>query len=289
VLVRVHLVVAALLAAGMGAAPAGAQAPVCGNRIIEPPETCDDGNTVSGDGCSAVCQLENRPPVCDGATPSVALLWPPNHKFVEVGIDGVTDPDGDPVAVVVTAISQDEPLDDPGSGNTCPDAAGVGTGRARLRAERSGGGDGRVYHVSFRADDGRGGECTGTVEVCVRHDQRPGGTCGDQGPRFTSTAGACDGDTCKAEDCAPSDEELAAGACKDVRLPSGAERHLKRARELLTRSARAEGRRARRLRLAAARHLHKTARAARRAGVAAGCTAAVEEAEACARCAEEDE
>ncbi|MFA6255020.1 MAG: polymorphic toxin-type HINT domain-containing protein [Patescibacteria group bacterium] len=32
--------------------------PVCGNNIKDPGEECDDGNTVSGDGCSATCQLE---------------------------------------------------------------------------------------------------------------------------------------------------------------------------------------------------------------------------------------
>jgi len=32
--------------------------PVCGNRVIEPPETCDDGNTMDGDGCSSTCRLE---------------------------------------------------------------------------------------------------------------------------------------------------------------------------------------------------------------------------------------
>ena len=31
---------------------------VCGNGKIESPETCDDGNTVSGDGCSSACQVE---------------------------------------------------------------------------------------------------------------------------------------------------------------------------------------------------------------------------------------
>ncbi|MCH7850131.1 MAG: hypothetical protein IH845_00630 [Nanoarchaeota archaeon] len=31
---------------------------VCGNGIIESPETCDDGGIVSGDGCSATCQIE---------------------------------------------------------------------------------------------------------------------------------------------------------------------------------------------------------------------------------------
>ncbi len=39
--------------------------PVCGNGILESGEQCDDGNTVSGDGCSSTCQLENPPqPVC---------------------------------------------------------------------------------------------------------------------------------------------------------------------------------------------------------------------------------
>ena len=32
--------------------------PICGNNIIELPETCDDGNTVAGDGCSSTCSTE---------------------------------------------------------------------------------------------------------------------------------------------------------------------------------------------------------------------------------------
>ena len=31
---------------------------VCGDGVIEPPEQCDDGNTKSGDGCSASCTIE---------------------------------------------------------------------------------------------------------------------------------------------------------------------------------------------------------------------------------------
>jgi spore coat protein A len=35
-------------------------APVpCGNRILEPPEECDDGNVVVGDGCYPTCELED--------------------------------------------------------------------------------------------------------------------------------------------------------------------------------------------------------------------------------------
>lgn len=33
--------------------------PVCGNQVIEAGEECDDGNIEDGDGCSAICQLEN--------------------------------------------------------------------------------------------------------------------------------------------------------------------------------------------------------------------------------------
>jgi cysteine-rich repeat protein len=31
---------------------------LCGNRIVEPPEECDDGNVIPGDGCDLRCQLE---------------------------------------------------------------------------------------------------------------------------------------------------------------------------------------------------------------------------------------
>lgn len=41
--------------------PQGATGPVCGNGIVEAGEQCDDGNTLSGDGCDANCQAENVP------------------------------------------------------------------------------------------------------------------------------------------------------------------------------------------------------------------------------------
>ena len=37
----------------------GGADPVCGNNVTEVGETCDDGNTTSGDGCSSVCQTES--------------------------------------------------------------------------------------------------------------------------------------------------------------------------------------------------------------------------------------
>ena len=43
-----------------------ADSPTCGNGVVEGTEECDDGNTTSGDGCSATCQLENTSAICAG-------------------------------------------------------------------------------------------------------------------------------------------------------------------------------------------------------------------------------
>ncbi len=45
--------------------------PVCGNGAVEAGEQCDDGNTASGDGCSATCRIEVRPPPTATVAPSV--------------------------------------------------------------------------------------------------------------------------------------------------------------------------------------------------------------------------
>jgi hypothetical protein len=157
---------------------------------------CNDGNACTrNDACQAgICVgsadpacTTNHPPEC-GAT-SIEL-WPPNHKFMTVSIAGVTDPDGDSITTSIVGIIQDEPLSGRGDGNTCPDGKGVGTSRASVRAERSGTGDGRVYHVLFTASDGKGGQCTGSVRICVPHDQRPGHVCGDDALVIDST-GPC--------------------------------------------------------------------------------------------------
>ena len=43
---------------GAGTNPLSAASTPCGNGTLQPPETCDDGNTVAHDGCSATCQVE---------------------------------------------------------------------------------------------------------------------------------------------------------------------------------------------------------------------------------------
>lgn len=176
---------------------------------------------------------QNLPPFCADAFATVAELWPPNHKMVQVAVDGVTDPDGDPLAVAITAVAQDEPVD------ACDgDAAGLGTDVVALRAERDGAGDGRVYHVAFVASDPLGASCVGEITVCVPHDQRPDGACNDGGPLYDSiidNAAACGDDPiCDPALCIPDDDVLCDA------LPRGVQRKLARARALLDRAALAE-------------------------------------------------
>lgn len=134
----------------------------------------------------------NRAPDCSLASPSVDTLWPPNHKFVDINILDITDPDGDTIAIMIDNIFQDEPVDTFGDGKFTPDGMGIGTDIASVRAERSGNkkvpGNGRVYHIGFTADDGNGKSCTGNVTTGVPHDQGKQKTPVDDGALFDSTS-----------------------------------------------------------------------------------------------------
>jgi hypothetical protein len=135
---------------------------------------------------SLVVEVQNQPPVCTAASPSLDTLWPPDHEFRAINVLGVTDPEGDAIAITIENIFQDEEVDAPDSGNTGPDGQGAGTATAEVRAERVGeGGNGRVYHIGFTADDGHGGACSGEVLVGVPVSKKD--TPVDDGALFDST------------------------------------------------------------------------------------------------------
>jgi hypothetical protein len=167
--------------------------PLCGNGKLDPGEACEPTKATACPGqClpaghPSACRC-NRAPRCENATAEPAVVWPPSGKLVPVTVAGVDDLDGDPVALTVTAITQDEPLASPRHPGRCIDARIADDGSALVRAERKGGGDGRVYRVAFAADDGRGGRCTGAVTACVPRDRSAETMCSDQGTSFDSTA-----------------------------------------------------------------------------------------------------
>ena len=128
----------------------------------------------------------NDPPVCDAAYASVDTLWPANHQMVEIEIMGVTDLNNDPITITIDSVYQDELVDGLGDGSSAPDAVGIGGSSVMLRAERDATGNGRYYHVSFTADDGQGGSCSGVVLVSVPHSQGKNGAAVDDGPVYDS-------------------------------------------------------------------------------------------------------
>ena len=111
----------------------------------------------------------NSPPQCSKAIASQEMLWPVNHKLVDISVLGVTDPDGDAFSLTIDSIMQDEPVNGEDDGNTAPDGSGVGIELASIRAERAGydGANGRVYHIGFTATDSAGNQCSGSVKVGV--------------------------------------------------------------------------------------------------------------------------
>ncbi|MBI1737785.1 MAG: hypothetical protein HYR58_00880 [Acidobacteria bacterium] len=125
-------------------------------------------------------------PVCSNARATPGELWPPNHQLIEVRIAGVTDPQNESVNISINEVTQDEPVEGLGDGDTAPDAFVRGE-KVSLRSERSGTGNGRVYRISFTATNGRGGSCSGTASVSVPLNKKPGTHATDDGQLYNST------------------------------------------------------------------------------------------------------
>jgi hypothetical protein len=159
-----------------------------GTTTVTCTSTDQHGNTSTA---SFTVTVTNAAPVCQVNRP-MQILWPPNHQLVSINpLVAVTDADGDVITITVLSIRQDELTNDTGDGNTAIDGYGVGSGIARVRAERIGDpkkpGNGRVYYISYTATDNVGASCTGTMTAGVPHDQGGKATPIGDGPTYDST------------------------------------------------------------------------------------------------------
>ncbi|KQC05572.1 MAG: hypothetical protein APR53_07290 [Methanoculleus sp. SDB] len=119
--------------------------------------------------------VDTTPPVISVAvTPDI--LWPANHKMVEIqAIVTATDIcDAAPVTTLVS-ITSNEPDDDIGigDGDTTNDIQITGGSdyAFKLRAERAGTGDGRIYTITYTATDFSGNSASASAIVSVPHEK----------------------------------------------------------------------------------------------------------------------
>lgn len=146
---------------------------------VAAPSIADSPHPAPGSQSDSVvieCNDQGDTVALDGPT----LLWPPNHKMVDITIT-MDDAQGS-TSEFVTTSTHDEIIDGEemnGSGNTPEDAADAdvaasdpAVGTVSIRSERSGQGDGRVYTISV---DGMAGsdECNHDFFIVVPHDMRP--------------------------------------------------------------------------------------------------------------------
>ncbi len=102
-----------------------------------------------------------------------ALLWPPNHRLVDIHATVRAGDACGSVRIALRSIDSDEPDDAPGpdDGATEDDIQGADGGAEdmvfQLRAERRAGGQGRTYEVTYTATDDGGNSHSSSATVIV--------------------------------------------------------------------------------------------------------------------------
>lgn len=117
---------------------------------------------------------DTTPPVIHSITPTADVLWPPNHKMRKVNfVVDAEDACSMNLTTEIVSITSNEDENGLGDGNTPTDWVYAGL-RTKLRAERSGNGNDRIYTITINVTDESGNVATGTAEVTVPHDQGGG-------------------------------------------------------------------------------------------------------------------
>ena len=138
--------------------------------------------------------------VVDTSGPTITLnpnqqmsLWPANHKYQTVSVNDfvLSASDGcdstvNLSKVYIVKITSDELENSNGDGNTLNDIViAPGCKSAQLRAERDGGGDGRVYTITFKVKDAAGNSATATAKVTVPKSSGGNNQAVDSGVHYT--------------------------------------------------------------------------------------------------------
>jgi uncharacterized repeat protein (TIGR01451 family) len=116
---------------------------------------------------TATTTASNPPPTITDASANPSVLWPPNHKLVDVTVDyNVTDNCPLPPDSCTLTVTSNE------LGNG--DWIILDEHHVQLRAEREGNGNGRIYTITITCTDSGGNSSSESVMVTVPHDQGGG-------------------------------------------------------------------------------------------------------------------
>jgi hypothetical protein len=130
-------------------------------------------NSVAGTANYSVTVNDTELPTISGESVDKPELWSPNHKMVDINVSyTVADNCTAPGALTRSlSVSSNEPVNGTGDGDTGPDWEVVNANKVRLRAERAGGGTGRVYTITISCTDAYGNTTTRDVTVKVPHNR----------------------------------------------------------------------------------------------------------------------
>lgn len=124
----------------------------------------DCGNPTEQD--QIILVKDEMPPVISDVSVTPDILWPPNHKMVDVMVNYQAVDNCSMVTNSLTVVSN-EPDNGTGDGNTTGDIEVIDENHVRLRSERSGSGTGRIYTITIHSEDDCGNISTEDVEVYV--------------------------------------------------------------------------------------------------------------------------
>lgn len=130
-----------------------------------------DGKAPAVSCSSTQTVVDTTPPVILSATATPNVLWPPNHKMVQVSLSVVATDICSSVSCRIKNVTANEPIEKPGKGHKSPAWTLTGPLTVQLRAERLGHGSGRTYTITVECTDSSGNASTSNVIVRVPHDQ----------------------------------------------------------------------------------------------------------------------
>jgi len=148
---------------------------VCVDSLTVDLAVSDGFDTTS---CAATVHVADVRPPTIVVKDEPLRIWPPNHKYRTVEphmlLEAAHDACGNAIDlsnVVVVEVRSDEPEDHNGDGRTIDDIMVMCPNTVKLRAERMGGGDGRVYTIVYRIAGDNGVTAEAEAHVLVPHDQ----------------------------------------------------------------------------------------------------------------------